>query len=118
MKPWQRLRRKRRQPIKGKFVALPESTLKSKAWKQLNTSTRCVYITMLRRYYRKGKRANGCVTWSQVELEKKSGMSLRTVNRCVDKLIEEDWLTIWEPGGRWAKGTTYKVNPVYADGRE
>lgn len=106
------------QLISGNFVALPEKTLKSKAWKGLGASTRCVYTTMLRRYKRTGKQANGRVTWSQVELEEQTGVSLRTVNRSLDELIEKDWLTIWEPGGRWAKGTTYVVNPLYANGKE
>jgi hypothetical protein len=41
------------QKLIGKWVTIPESTLKSKEWKALTASTRCVYITMLLKYKRK-----------------------------------------------------------------
>jgi hypothetical protein len=72
---------------------------------------------MMTRYKRTGKDANGQVTWSQVELVEATGVSLRTVGTCLDELLDMKWITIWEPGGRWAKGTTYEMNPIYADGQ-
>ena len=102
--------------IKGNFVSLPESTLDSVEWKGLTAATRCVYTTMLKRYQRKGDPTDGEVVWSQVELVEQSGIPLRTVNRCILDLREKEWIWVMEPGGRWAKGTTYKINPVYSDG--
>lgn len=104
------------QPIQGWFVGIPEKTLLSKQWRALQATTRCVYTAMLLRYKRKGKEANGQVTWAQTELADITGLSVRTVKRGTQELRSKDWITIWEAGGRWAKGTTYDVNPVYANG--
>lgn len=104
------------QNIKGYFVAIPETTLKSKEWLALTASTRCVYITMLLKYKRKG--GDGRVTWRQDELAKKSGLSLNTVKRSLKDLKAGRWITVYEPGGRWLDGTTYNMNPLYADGKE
>ena len=106
------------QKLIGKFVALPESTLDSKEWKELTSSTRCVYTAMLRKYRRTGKEANGRVKWKQPELAKKAGYSLRTVNTCLQELLEKRWITVWEPGGRWLDGTIYEVEPKWANGKE
>ena len=103
--------------ITGYYVAIPQTTLESKEWKALTPSTRCVYHTMLKKYIRKGEGANGRVTWAQVELAEASGLSLRTIGRSTDDLLDKEWLWIDEPGGRWAKGTTYEMNPKYADGQ-
>lgn len=100
------------------YVAIPEDTLLSEAWHALTPSTRCLYLAMLTNYKRTGPQADGMVTWSQVELVAAVGLSLRTVNRSIKELLREEWITTWEPGGRWAKGTTYTVNSEYADGKE
>jgi hypothetical protein len=73
---------------------------------------------MLLRYKRKGKDANGRVKWKQTELVKESGLSLRTVNRGLSDLKGTGWIAVWEPGGRWLDGTTYEVNPKWANGKE
>ena len=103
--------------IKGYYVAIPEDTIFSEEWKELAPTTRCIYTTMLTRYDRQGGRADGRVTWSQVELVGATGLSLRTVGRSIDELLDKEWISIWEPGGRWATGTTYDVAPEYADGQ-
>ena len=98
------------------YVALPEDTILSKAWHALTPSTRCLYLAMLTRYMRVGPKANGRVKWKQPELVEKTGLSLRTVITCLQELKDEDWISVWEPGGRWLDGTIYTVNPKYADG--
>ena len=103
--------------IKGYYVALPDTTLQSKEWIGLTPSTRCVYHAMMTKYKRTGKDANGRVTWAQIELAGATGLSRRTVGTCVDNLLDREWIWIDEPGGRWAKGTTYEMNPKYADGQ-
>lgn len=100
--------------IKGNFVAIPETTLDSDEWRGLTASTRCVYEAMLLKYIRKG--GNGRVTWRQDELAKVSGFSLNTVKRSLDDLKAAKWITVYEPGGRWLDGTTYNIDPLYADG--
>ena len=101
--------------ITGNYVAIPEDTILSTEWTKLTPTTRCVYTTMMAKYRRKGRGADGCVTWSQVELVEATGISLRTINTCIDCLLEKDWMGVYEAGGRWAKGTTYIMNPWYAD---
>ena len=102
--------------VNGYYVAIPEKTLESKAWKLLTPSTRCVYTTMLLRYKRTGSESNGRVKWKQPKLAEESGLSLKTVNTCLQELKDKGWIEVWEPGGRWLDGTTYEVNPIYADG--
>lgn len=104
------------QLIKGNYVALPEKTILSKAWKELQPSTRCVYTTMLLDYYRTGKNASDEVTWSQADLAEATGLSLRTVKRGTTELRSKEWIEIVSIGCRWSKGTTYKVNALYANG--
>jgi len=104
--------------IIGDFVAIPETTLQSKQWRKLKAYSRTVYITMGLRYRRTGKRANGRVTWTQPELVEESGLPLRTVQRAVHELRYDDFISVWEPGGRWQKGTTYEMNPQYIDGKQ
>lgn len=106
------------QLIKGYYVAIPETTIKSKQWKALTASTRCIYQVMLLRYYRTGKEANGRVKWKQEELVDMTGFSPKTIITSLQTLKEREWLTIWEPGGRWLDGTTYEVNPKWANGKE
>lgn len=106
------------QNIKGYFVAIPNTTLESEQWRNLTLSTRCVYTTMLIKYWRTGKEANGRVKWKQPELAEKAGLSLRTVITCLQELKEKGWITIWEPGGRWLDGTVYEMNPIWANGKE
>jgi len=102
--------------VKGYYVAIPEKTLDSEAWKSLTPSTRCVYTAMLVRYKRTGSESNGRVKWKQPELAEKARLSLKTVNTCLQELKDKGWIEVWEPGGRWLDGTTYEVNPIYADG--
>ena len=104
--------------IDGYYVALPETTILSKEWISLTPTTRCMYTTMLTRYDRQGANANGRVTWSQAELAKVTGISLRTIKTCIDELLDKGWMTIWEPGGRWLDGTTYEISSIYADGKD
>lgn len=104
------------QKLIGKFVALPESTLDSKQWKELTSSTCRAYTAMLTKYKRTGKEANGRVKWKQPELAKKAGYSLKTTNTCLQELKDKGWITVWEPGGRWLDGTTYEVEPKWANG--
>jgi len=99
------------------YSAIPNKVILSNEWKTLAPTTRCVYITMLTEYIRTGSEANGRVMWAQTDLAEVTGISLRTIRKCVDELLDKEWLWIWEPGGRWAKGTTYELNPVYADGQ-
>lgn len=106
------------QKLIGDFVALPESTLDSQQWKDFTASTCRVYTTMLRKYRRRGKDANGRVKWRQDELAKAAGLSLKTVKRSLQELKDEGWISVWEPGGRWLDGTTYKIAPEWANGKE
>lgn len=103
--------------IDGYYVAIPEDTVLSEAWKGLTHSTRSTYTAMLTRYKRTGEEADGMVTWAQTELAETTGASLRTIRSCLDEILEKKWITVWEPGGRRAKGTTYEINPIYADGQ-
>ena len=105
------------QPIHGFFVAIPIKTLKSKQWRSLKASTRCIYDMMMTRYIRSGERASDLVKWAQTELVEATGLSLSTVIRSLDELKEKEWVETWEPGGRWVKGTTYRMNPLYANGK-
>lgn len=104
------------QLINGNFIAIPEKTLLCKEWKNLSVSTKCVYWTMLLRYKRKGKSAEGLVTWLQSELVQYTGLSLRTVKTAIKDLKMRGWIKTWEPGGRWSRATTYKMNSLYANG--
>lgn len=106
------------QHINGFYVALPETTLFSEQWKNLMPSTRCIFMAMLGKYWRKGDEANGKVRWKQEELVDKTGLSLNTIKRGLNELKEKEWLIVWEPGGRWLDGTTYEVNPIWANGKE
>lgn len=106
------------QKLIGNFVALPESTLDSKQWKQFTSSTRAVYTTMLRRYKRKGEGANGRVKWRQDDLAEAAGVSTKTVKRSLSDLKDEGWISVYEPGGRWLDGTEYEMNPKWANGKE
>lgn len=102
--------------IKGYYVAIPETTLLSKQWRNFTPSTQAVYWTMLLKYMRTGKNANGRVKWKQDELAAATGLSRRTIVTCLQELINKGWTSVWEPGGRWLDGTTYKMNPLWADG--
>lgn len=93
--------------INGLYTALPNKTILSKEWISLTPSTRCVYKTMMTEYIRTGEKATGRVTWSQADLAEATAISLRTIRKCLDELLEKDWMCVYEPGGRWAKGTTY-----------
>ena len=106
-----------KQPIYGYWVGIPITTLQSKEWRNLQSTSRCVYIAMLMRYYRRGEEADGYVNWTQEELAEATGLSLRTVKTCTKELKEKEWITVWNLGGRWARGTTYAVNPLYANGQ-
>lgn len=104
------------QSLGNDFVGIPCKTLDSKQWKGLQPTTRCLYLTVLKRYYRNGKLANGMVTWTYDDLASEAGLSRRTVRRGMQELKQKDWVAVWEPGGRWERGTTYLVNPFYANG--
>lgn len=106
------------QNIIGYFVATPETTLESAEWGNLTPSTRCVYLAMMLRYKRTGREANGRVKWKQPELAEKAKLSLKTVNTCLQELVENGWITIWEPGGRWLDGTIYEMASEWANGKE
>ncbi len=106
------------QKLIGNFVALPESTLDSVQWKAFTAATCRVYTTMLRKYMRTGKDANGRVKWRQDELAKAAGLSLKTIKRSLSDLKDEGWISTWEPGGRWLDGTEYTVAPKWANGKD
>lgn len=106
------------QSLNGKFVAIPISTLKSHQWRILTSSAQSVYTIMLTKYIRKGDDANGKVKWKQPELAEAVGLSLRTVNTCLQELGEKGFISVWEPGGRWLDGTTYTIEPEWANGEE
>lgn len=55
--------------------------------------------------------------WKQPELAEEAGLSLKTVNTCLQDLIDVGWISVWELGGRWLDGTTYEMDPLYADGK-
>lgn len=38
--------------------------------------------------------------------------------KCIAELIEAEWISVWEPGGRWLDGTTYEMAPEWANGKE
>lgn len=101
------------QLIKGNYVAIPEKTLKSKEWRNLQASTRCVYQIMFLRYRRIGEDANGRVTWLHAELVKQAGFSLRTIRTCLAELRDGGWIEIVCHG---TSGTTYNMNSLYANG--
>lgn len=99
------------QSLGNDFVGIPTKTLKSKQWKGLQPTTRCLYTTMLIRYYR------GRVTWTYDELAKTGGLSKRTVRRAMQELKQKEWVSVWEPGGRWKRDTTYTIDPAFANGK-
>lgn len=105
------------QPITGNFVAIPERTLRSKEWRSMSPSVRVTYQTMMLKYIRKGQQANGEVTWSQPELAKEAGVSVRTVKTSLAELRAKDWIEIKQIGCRWTPGTTYRMLPLYANGK-
>jgi len=104
------------QHINGYYVAIPEKTLQSEQWLMFTPATRCVYWTMMLRYKRTGKDADGRVKWRQDEISQTAGLGLRTVITCLQVLKDRGWISIYEPGGRWLDGTTYDMNPLYANG--
>jgi len=104
------------QPLGKDFVGIPTNTLKSRQWKGLQPSTRCLYLAMLTKYYRRGRAATGRVTWTYDELVRAAGLSRRTVRRGMQELKQKEWVEVWEPGGRWKRDTTYAVNSLYANG--
>ncbi len=65
-----------------------------------------------------GERASDLVTWAQTDLVEATGFSLSTVVRSLDELKSKNWIETWEPGGRWARGTTYRMYPLYANGKD
>jgi len=105
------------QLINGNYVSIPEKTMRSKAWRAMPPSTRVVYQTMLLRYRRTGKGANGQVTWLQTELAEEAGISVRTVKRSLTELRAYGWIEVVEVGCKWTRGTTYQVSSRYANGR-
>jgi len=72
---------------------------------------------MLRKYMRSGEEADGRVQWRQDELAEQAGFTRQTIITCIGKLIEHKWISVWEPGGRWTEGTTYEVEPKWANGQ-
>jgi len=102
--------------INGYYVAIPETTLQSKKWRMLKAYSRIVYLTMGLRYIRTGATATGKVTWTQKELVDESGLPLRTVQRGVKELRKDGFVVVYEPGGRWQRGTTYQMISKYMDG--
>jgi len=106
------------QKLVGNYVALPDSTTDSEQWKSFTPSTRCVYTTMLKKYRHAGQKANGRVKWKQDELAKVAGLSLKTIKRSLQDLKDANWISVWEPGGRWLDGTTYEMKPKWANGEE
>jgi len=103
--------------IKGYYVAIPETTLQSDQWRAFAPSTQSVYWAMLLKYKRTGKDANGRVKWKQQELALAVGLARKTIIICLQELKDKGWIEVWAPGGRWLDGTTYKMNPLYADGQ-
>ena len=104
------------QLIQGYYVAIPYTTLLSDEWRTLTASTKCVYQAMLLRYIRTGHKASRFVKWKQDELVEITGFSPRTIITSLQTLKDKEWVTVWEPGGRWLDGTVYEVNPLYANG--
>ena len=104
--------------ISGYYVSIPETTLQSKQWRKLKAYSKVVFLTMGLEYQRTGSNANGLVTWTQGDLVKASGLSLRTVQRGIKELRENKFIVVWEPGGRWQRGTTYLMSSWYMDGRK
>lgn len=102
--------------IKGYYVAIPETTLQSRQWRKLKAYSRVVYQTMALRYIRTGTNATGMVTWTQEELVEGSGLPLRTVQRGTKELKADGFVVVYEPGGRWQRGTTYQMVSKYIDG--
>ncbi len=102
--------------INGYYVSIPEKTLLSKQWRTFTPSTQAVYWTMLLKYKRTGKDANGRVKWKQEELAEAIGLTSRTVIKCLQVLKDKEWISVWKPGGRWLDGTEYRMNPLWADG--
>lgn len=104
-----------KQPLGNDFVGIPTRTLKSREWKALQASTRCVYIAMLTRYYRTGDRSSDKVKWTYDELVYATGLSRRTVQRAIQELKREEWVSVLEPGGRWERTTTYVMSSGHAN---
>lgn len=102
--------------INGYYVAIPESTLQSNKWRMLKAYSRVVYQTMGLRYIRTGVNATGTVTWTQEELVEESGLPLCTVQRGTKELKKQGYVVVYEPGGRWQRGTTYLMVSKYMDG--
>ena len=73
---------------------------------------------MLRKYRRTGEDANGRVQWRQDELAEAAGFTRQTIITGIGELTDKKWISVWEPGGRWTEGTTYEVDPKWANGQK
>jgi len=100
--------------INGDFVAIPLKTLQSKKWRTLKGYSRSAYMTMATKYIRKG--GNGRVKWSHEDLIAESGIPSTTLKRGVKELKQQEFISVWMPGGRWHKETEYLMNPKFIDG--
>lgn len=105
-------------PVIGNFVMIPETTLECEQWRELKPYSRVLFITMAIRYKRKGKEANGRVKWSQKELIETTGIPRSTVCDGINNLKLNEFITVWEPGGRWREKTEYELNPKFIDGKK
>lgn len=88
------------------YVAIPISTLLSEEWKVLQATSRCVFLAMISRYQEDSAR----VAWSSEDLALASGVSLRTIRRCIWDLRTDGFISILNQGGRWRSETEYELN--------
>jgi hypothetical protein len=98
-----------------KFVGIPSKTLLSKEWKDFSASTRDVYRAILLKYFREDGEDSNKLRWRQDELAALTGFTRKTVNSCIGELIDNEFISVWEPGGRWIDGTTYEIDRKWSD---
>lgn len=92
-------------------VCIPIATIQSDRWRQLQPSTRCVFLAMLSKKESDSNR----VEWPSDALANLAKVSLNTVARAIEELCEQGFVEVITKGGRWKSGTVYEVNQDYLD---
>ena len=88
---------------RGRYVALPEYLLASKAWESLDGNCRALYVELARRY-RGPNSNNGKIPYSIREAARALHIGRSTAQRCFERLIETGFLKIGKRSGFNMKG--------------
>jgi hypothetical protein len=88
---------------KGRYVALAEYLLASKAWESLDGNCRALYVELARRY-RGPNSNNGKIAYSVREAARALHIGRSTAQRCFHRLTETGFIKIGKPSGFNMKG--------------